>query len=534
MAAQILMGLAGGLGLFLFGMQIMASGMQKAAGDKLRKILEVLTSNRYMAVITGFVVTILVQSSSTTTVMIVGFANAGLMTLTQAVGTIMGANIGTTVTAQAISFDLAFIALPAIGLGAALNFFSKRRLKRYIGQAILGFGLLFLGMTTMSSALSPLRESPYFLNLIASFAQNPLLGLMVGALFTAAIQSSSAATGIIIALSLQDLLTFPSAMSLILGTNIGTCITALLASFGSSLSGKRAALAHISFNLMGSLLFLLIISPFSSLMMLTASTVPRQIANAHTIFNITNTLIMLPFFNAFVKLITKILPGEDGAISMGPKFLDKRMLKTPAVAIGSAQKEVLRMAALAREMVGGSMQAFVKEDHKLMAHVSQTEDILDSLEKEITTYLSELSVHSLTLEQSSTVTGYMHVLNDLERIGDHAETVSNMTDIKSGDRLPFSQAALDDLREMHRTVEGMLDKVIYAFEHDDFDAAREVIEEDDVVDNMEKSLRKKHIERINRKSCIPASGVIYLDVLSNFERIADHATNIAQVVLGEF
>ncbi|MDO9574140.1 MAG: PhoU domain-containing protein, partial [Candidatus Contubernalis sp.] len=236
----------------------------------------------------------------------------------------------------------------------------------------------------------------------------------------------------------------------------------------------------------------------------------------------------------FVKLITKILPGEDGAISMGPKFLDKRMLKTPAVAISSAQKEVLRMAALAREMVGGSMQAFIKEDHKLMAHVNQTEDILDSLEKEITTYLSELSVHSLTLEQSSTVAGYMHVLNDLERIGDHAETVSNMTDIKSGDRLPFSQEALDDLREMHRTVEGMLDKVIYAFEHDDFDAAREVIEEDDVVDNMEKNLRKKHIQRINKKSCIPASGVIYLDVLSNFERIADHATNIAQVVLGEF
>lgn len=534
MTWHIIMGLAGGLGLFLFGMQIMASGMQKAAGDKLRKILEVLTANRYVAVLTGILVTVLVQSSSTTTVMIVGFANAGLMNLSQAVGTIMGANIGTTITAQAVSFKLEIIALPAIGLGALLNFFSKRRLKRYIGQAILGFGLLFLGMTTMSTALSPLRESPYFLNMLASFSHNPLLGLLVGALFTAVIQSSSAATGVIIALSLQDLLTFPSAMSLILGTNIGTCITALLASMGTSLSARRAALAHITFNLMGSTLFLILLRPFSELMIQTASTVPRQIANAHTMFNIANTAIMIPFFKPFVKLITLILPGEESVVGLGPKFLDKRMLKTPAVAIGSAQKEVLRMASLAREMVKDALQAFIKEDHKLMAHVHQTEDILDSLEKEITIYLAEMAVHSLTMEQSNRVAGLMHAINDLERIGDHAQTIVNLADVKVGDRLRFSNAALEDLYHMHQTVDGMLEKVIIAFEKDDFEAARAVIEEDDVVDAMEKSLRKNHIERINYKRCLPVSGVVYLDILSNFERIADHATNIAQVVLGEF
>lgn len=534
MTWQVLMGLAGGLGLFLFGMQIMASGMQKAAGDKLRKILEVLTSNRYIAVLTGIIVTVLVQSSSTTTVMVVGFANAGLMTLTQGVGTILGANIGTTITAQAVSFKLEIVALPAIGLGALLNFFSKRRLQRYIGQAVLGFGLLFLGMTTMSTALNPLRESPYFISMLSSFGRNPLLGMLAGAAFTAAIQSSSAATGVIIALSLQDLVDFNSALSLVLGTNIGTCITTLLASLGTSLSARRAALAHILFNLLGSLLFLALIQPFSAIMVGTAKTVPRQIANAHTVFNIGSTLLLLPFFNPFVKLITRLLPGEEGAANLGTKFLDPRMLKTPAVAIGSAHKEVLRMAVLAREMVSEALQAFEKEDLKLVAQVHQKEDILDSLEKEITSYLAELSVHSLTMEQSSQVAGLMHALNDLERIGDHSQTIAYLAELKAGDRLSFSPRALGDLQCMHGKVDLMLQQAITAFEKDDHAEARLVIQGDDEVDNLEKKLRKEHIKRINKKLCLPSSGVVYLDILSNYERIADHATNIAQVVLGEF
>ncbi len=532
---EISMGLIGGLGLFLFGMQMMASGMQKAAGDKLRRILEVLTSNPFIAVLTGIAVTVLVQSSSTTTVMVVGFANAGLMNLSQAVGTIMGANIGTTITAQAVSFRLEVLALPAIGVGAAVNFFSRRRLKRYIGQAVLGFGLLFLGMTTMSTSLSPLRESPVFIDMLATFGQNPVLGILAGAIFTAALQSSSAATGVIIALSIQELLGFSSAMSLILGTNVGTCITALLASLGTSLAAKRAALAHIVFNMVGVILFLLIINPFSEIMMETAKTVPRQVANAHTVFNIGNTLIVFPFFKPFVRLISSIIPaGEEEAVDLGPKYLDKRMLKTPAVAIGSAHKEILRMANLSREMVKDSINAFVKEDHKLMVQVYQKEEILDSLEKEITIYLAELSLHSLTHEQSARVTGLMHAVNDLERIGDHSETIAHLAESKEGDNLPFSEEAINELRYMYDRVDWMLDRSIEAFEHNDYFAARSVVEEDDVIDNLEKTLRKHHIERINEKRCNPTSGVIYLDLLSNFERIADHSTNVAQVVLGVF
>ncbi|MBS4030337.1 MAG: Na/Pi cotransporter family protein [Clostridiales bacterium] len=526
--------LIGGLGLFLFGMQLMASGLQKAAGDRLRRILEILTNKPVIAVLTGIVVTVLVQSSSTTTVMVVGFANAGLMTLPQAVGTILGANIGTTVTAQIVSFKVSALVFPAIGLGAVLNFFGKRRTYKYVGQAILGFGILFLGMTTMSDGMKPLRELPYFMNLMASFGHNPLMGVLIGAVFTALVQSSSASTGLIIAMTLQDILILPAAIALILGTNVGTCITALIASVGTSLAAKRAAIAHIAFNVCGVIVAMILFRPFVNFVADTAATVTRQAANAHTIFNITSTLVVLPFFKYFVALVTRLVPGEDVTLEMGPKFLDKRILKTPAVAIGGVRQECLRMAGLAREMVQDSLQVFIKEDRKLMQYVEQKEELLDSLEKEITIYLAELAQHSLTIEQSQSVSGLMHAANDLERIGDHATNIVRMAEIKIEDRLPFSEKAAEELTEMFDRVDDMLAKAIEAFAKEDLSLAKEVIAQDDIVDRMERVLRKSHIARISEKVCFPASGVIYLDVLSNLERIADHATNFAQVVLGEF
>ena len=525
--------LLGGLGLFLFGMQLMASGMQKAAGDRLRKILEVLTSKPIVAVLTGIVVTVLVQSSSTTTVMVVGFVNAGLMTLHQAVGTILGANIGTTVTILLVSFKVNAIVFPAIGIGAALNFFGKRRTYKYIGQAILGFGLLFLGMTTMSDGMKPLRELPYFIDVMKSFGETPLLGVLIGTLFTAAIQSSSAASGVIVALTLQNLITLPAAVALILGSNIGTCITALLASIGASLSARRAAIAHLVFNVFGVFIAMILFRPFTEVVMETATNVTRQTANAHIMFNVGNTLLVLPFFKYFVSLITTLVPGEETVIDMGPKYLDKRILKTPAVAIGGVRQECLRMANLAREMVGESLQVFLREDRKLMQHVLQKEELVDSLEKEITTYLAELAQHSLTIEQSQIITGLMHTVNDLERIGDHAQNIIHLAEIKMEEGLRFTEKATEELQEMYSKVDDMLVKAIEAFKNEDEELANAVIEQDDVVDFMERTLRKSHIARINEKICFPPSGVIYLDVISNFERIADHATNFAQVVLGE-
>ena len=533
MVWNMLVQLIGGLGLFLFGMQLMASGMQKAAGDRLRRILEVLTTNPVIATFTGIVVTILVQSSSTTTVMVVGFANAGLMTLPQALGTILGANIGTTVTAQIVSFNIHALVFPAIGLGAVLNFFGQRRMYKYFGQAILGFGILFLGMTTMADAMSPLRELPIFMDMVVQFGNIPVFGILMGAVFTALVQSSSASTGLIIAMSMQNILSLPAALALILGTNIGTCITAIIASLGSSLSARRAAFGHIAFNVTGVFVVMLFFTPFTEFIASLGGSVTRQAANAHTIFNVVSTLLVLPFFKYFVKLTTYILPGDEVAMEMGPKYLDKRILKTPAVAIGGVRQECLRMARIAREMVGESLQVFIKKDRKLMQQVLQKEDLVDSLEKEIVIYLAELAQHSLTIEQSQTVSGLMHIVNDLERIGDHAQNIVTLAEIKMEDGLTFTEKANEELTCMHHKVDEMLSKVIEAFSTENLDLAREVVEQDDVVDDMERTLRKSHITRINEKRCFPPSGVIYLDVLSNFERIGDHATNFAQIVLGE-
>jgi phosphate:Na+ symporter len=526
----------GGLGLFLFGMQMMASGMQKAAGDRLRRVLEVLTNKPVIGVLTGLLVTLLVQSSSTTTVMVVGFANAGLMNLSQAISVIIGANIGTTVTAQIVSFKISVLALPAIGIGSLLNFFTKRRLHRYLGQAILGFGLLFLGMTTMSQGMRPLENLPAFHEILARFSATPLLGVLAGAVFTALIQSSSASTGVIIALALDGLIPITAAVPLVLGTNIGTCITAILASIGANTAARRSAAAHALFNILGVVLALIFLKPFLALVAETAAVgnVSRLVANSHTLFNVLNTVVFLIFFKPFTRLVCLIVPGLEEEIGVGPKYLDERILKTPAVAIGGAKQELLRMASIAREMTADAVQIFKINDLKKQKHLEQMEELLDSLEKELNVYLAALSQHSLTRNESIIISGFMSAANDLERVGDHASNILQLAEIKVEDKLPFSDQALEEIDLIYNKVHAMLGQAIKAFETEDKSLAREVVREDDAVDLMEKNLRKSHIDRINTKKCHPSAGVIFLDVLSNLERIADHATNIAQVVLEDF
>ncbi len=524
----------GGLGLFLFGIQIMASGMQKAAGDRFRRILEVLTNKPILGVMTGILVTFLVQSSSTASVMVVGFANAGLMNLSQSISVIIGANLGTTVTAQIISFNIGVIAFPAIGIGSLLNFFGRRRFQRYLGQTVLGFGLLFLGMTTMSNGMMPLRELDAFHDMLVQFSAYPILGILAGAVFTALIQSSSAATGVIIAMTLQDLIPFNAAVPLVLGTNVGTSITAILAGIGANVAARRAAVAHVLFNVIGVVIALILLLPFTNLMVETASTVPRQVANTHTAFNLFNTFVFIVFLKYFTRLVCYIIPGEDEKMDFGPKYLDARILKTPAVAIGGAKQELLRMAGIAREMLAESMEVFLKSDLKKIKHIIQMEELIDGLEKEINIYLAELSQHSMPREHSRLVGHLMSAANDLERIGDHAENIMQLGEMKTEERLPFSAAALEEIALFYEKVDGMLRKAIYAFESDDKEAALEVVAEDNEVDDQEKFLRKMHIDRINTKKCYPQAGVIYLDLISNLERIGDHANNIADLVLEEF
>ncbi len=531
---QIVFISVGGLGLFLFGIQMMATGMQNAAGDRLRRILEVLTTRPIIGVLTGVLITMLIQSSGATTVMVVGFANAGLITLSQAISVIIGANIGTTVTTQIIAFKIEDIAFPIIGLGALIIFFSRRRQYRYLGEAILGMGLLFLGISTMAAGLEPLKDLPAFHGLLAKFGTFPLLGVIGGALFTAALQSSSAFTGVIIALSMQGMITLSEAIPLILGSNIGTCVIAFIASAGTNVTARRAAMAHLYFNVIGVVLCLFILTPFTSLVLKTASTVTRQIANAHSIFNVFNSLFFILILPYFARFISYIVPGEEVSIGIGPNYLDKRMLPTPAAAIQGSKKELLRMAMIAREITGEAISAFVKNDLKKGVHIDQMEDLLDSLEEGINIYLAELSQNPLAEAQSKMVASFMSAANDLERIGDHATNIKQLAELKVEERLPFSEQALEELSMIYEKINVMLERAIQAFDTENKPLARMVIVEDDQVDLMEKVLRKAHIERINTKKCYPPSGVIYLDVLSNMERIADHATNIAQLVVEDF
>ncbi|MDD2282347.1 MAG: Na/Pi cotransporter family protein [Eubacteriales bacterium] len=534
MIVKMSMGVIGGLGLFILGMHMMSEGLHKVAGDKLRRFLELLTFNRFIAVLTGFVITAAIQSSSATTVMVVGFVNAGLMTLTQAVGTILGANIGTTVTGQIISFDIAGFALPAIAFGVVLYVFVNKRMYKNIGESILGFGILFLGISIMGDALDGIKEFPQVINLLGQFGQHPILGLLAGMLFTSLVQSSSATTAVVITLVGQGVLDLNGAMSLVLGSNIGTCITAMLASIGTGLNARRTAVAHLLFNVFGVLFFMLILKPYTIFIQGLSTAIPRQVAWGHTLFNVTNTLLFLPFLNQFVKLITKIVPGTEEIFETGPIYLDKNLLNSPSLALGATEREISRMADLSVEMFDNSMSMLLQTDINLIKNIHRNEEVVDELEQQITIYLADLAQHGLSEEQSRLLAGYMHAVNDIERIGDHSENISDLVREKIEDKYPFSESATEELKDMYAKVRNMTAKAIAAFRARNKTLAREILVDDNEIDRLEKKLRQRHVARINEGRCFPPSGVIFLDIIANFERIGDHATNIAQTVLGDY
>lgn len=532
-ASNIFLGVFGGLGLFIFGMKLMSEGLQRAAGDKLRRMIEFLTYNRYIAIITGIIVTVLVQSSSTTTVMVVGFANAGLMNLSQAIGTILGARIGTTATAQIIAFRITDAALPLIGVGVIMSFFLKRRVYRNIGQAVLGFGLLFFGLTVMGDRLGTLRENPAFVDFLANFGQFRLLGVLAGALFTAIIQSSSAATGVIIVLSSQGVLDLDSALALALGTCVGTTVTALLASIGTNLVARRVAVAHVIFNSLGAFIFIWFLSPIADLVRLTSAEIARQIAWGHTFFAVASTLIYLPFIPLFTRLISLIVPGEETEIKPGPQYLDRRLIRTPSMALSAVKKEIERMALLAGEMLDDAMAMLVKKDPDLLRIIERKEDIVDDLESEIAVYLSEVSQQSISSAQGRELANYYHAINDIERIGDHAHNIAQLFEEKIERNFPFSEQASGEIKRMYLKTREVNNKAVAAFQKKDLVLAREVIVDDNAIDRLEKHLRESHIKRVNEGLCFPPSGVIFLDVITNLERIGDHSVNLAQAILGE-
>jgi phosphate:Na+ symporter len=530
MTTRMVFELLGGLGLFIYGMNTMGAGLQKAAGDRLKRLLEILTTNRIMGLVFGAVITSLIQSSSATTVMVVGFVNAGLMNLMQAAGVIMGANIGTTVTAQLVAFKLTDIAPAVVAVGVSLLLFGTKRRYKQIGEILTGFGILFIGMNLMSVAMEPLKYSDLFTNIMTTFGRNRFLGMVAGFVVTGIIQSSSASIGLLQALAFNDLIGIDAALPIVLGMNIGTCVTALLSSIGTSINARRAAMIHLTIKVVGMFLFIGFTSPLGNAVEYLGGDTVRQIANAHTLYNIANTAILLPFAPLLVKTSKRLVPGqeeEEGVL----KYLDNRLLETPSIAVLQAVKEVARMGEVARDTLRYAIDGFVKEDEKLLNHCFQKEKMVNTLEKEITQFLVLLSNSSLSAAENDLVTGLFHTVNDIERIGDHAENIAELGQSKIDNGLVFSEIGIRDLTTMSDYVYSMVGDVIAALQSRDYALARNVREREDEVDRMEREYREGHIGRLNNYQCVPGSGVVFLDVISNLERIADHCSNIAMSIL---
>ncbi len=531
MSLDSLFTMFGGLGLFIYGMRIMGEGLEGAAGDRLKSLLELLTRNRFLGVIVGALVTAIIQSSSATTVMVVGLVNAGIMDLSQAIGVIMGANIGTTVTAQLIAFKLTKLALPAIGLGTIIVIFGRNKIQRYIGQVVLGFGLLFFGMQTMETALKPLAKLPEFVNFMTSFSKTPILGVIAGFLTTGLVQSSSATIGILQALASQGIVNMSIALPILFGDNIGTCVTALLSSIGTNITARRAAVFHLTFNVVGTLVFLLILPVVEMAVSLTSADPVRQIANAHTLFNVTNTIMQLPFTFLLVKLVTTLIPGKPVIIERGLKYIDDRLLETPSIAFTQVKKEIARMGNLALETVKDSIDIFVDYSEQKDKMAKEKEAVINELAREITRYLALLSRVSLSDDEYNSITDLVSTVTDIERVGDHAMNILELAEYRNDHRLPFSNIAIDELLEMSSKVQETFDLAVHAFLHWDKSSAQNIVKNEEEIDMMEKQLRLNHIKRLNEGSCDPSSGVIFLDLLANLERVGDHSFNIASYVL---
>ena len=549
MTNNIFFGVVGGLGLFLFGMKIMSEGLQKIAGRSMRKILEMLTKTTIAGVAVGAVVTAIIQSSSATSVMLIGFVQAGLISLKQSIGVVYGANIGTTITAQIIAFKIQKYALPAIGLGVFLYFFVPRRNVKYLGQIILGFGMLFFGLAVMTNVFGPLKASPEFRQLFVTFGKNPLLAVLTGMVLTMMVQSSSATVGITMTLAGVGLIDFVTAFAIVLGDNIGTTITAQLAALNANITAKRTAMVHTLFNLFGAaymllllnvhiqgrpifLYFIDLITPGNAF---AGENIQRAVANSHSIFNIFNCVIFIPLAGFMAFVVTKIIRGEVEVIKPEATHLDERMIVSPEIAIGQAKKEIVHMGQYAQDELKFSIESLFartgRERTELFEKIRQREEAVNHLEREISIFLIKVDQRPLTEEQAKTTAAYLHLMHDIERVGDIAENIMDLVVLKEDERVQFSEMAKGEVKELSKQVEEAFALTISAFGKGDKGIAEQALEMEGKINITEQTFRDNHIKRLGRGECDPRAGVIFLDVLSNLERAGDHANNIAVKVL---
>jgi len=533
---SILFEFIGGLGIFLLGIKYMGDGLQKFAGDRLRDILDRFTSNPFLGVLAGMIVTVLIQSSSGTTVLTVALVNAGFMTLRQAIGVIMGANIGTTVTAFIIGINIGEYSLPIIALGSFMLFFFKNQKVNVIGQAIFGFGSLFFGLKLMSGGMAPLRSMDFFHDLTVNMSDNPILGVAIGTVFTMIVQSSSATIGILQGLYAEGAVTLEAALPVLFGDNIGTTITAVIAALGVSVAARRAAFTHVIFNLVGSVLFLILLNFFVAYVSFLQDAFhlnpEMTLAFAHGSFNIANTIIQFPFIGALAWIVTKIIPGEDVTVEYKPKHLDPLFIQqSPTVALAQAKAEIIRMGEYSVRGLEETSLYVMTQQEKHAEMAMQIEGALNNLDREITEYLVSTSSRTLSEAESAKHTALMDTVRDIERIGDHFENVIELMEYKISNKINLTEHAREDLHEMFDLTILTIKQAVKALDLMDREEALVVMQKEDQIDKMERSFRKKHIIRMNEGLCTGSAGIVFVDIISNLERIGDHAVNIAEEVL---
>ena len=535
---EMLFQFLGGLGIFLFAIKYMGDGLQKAAGDRLRSLLDKYTTNPFMGVVIGIVVTVLIQSSSATTVIIVGLVSAGFMTLKQAIGVIMGANIGTTITAFIIGFDIGGNALPIMAIGAFLLFFFKNNKIQHIGEVIFGLGGLFLGLNFMSEGMKPLSEVATFFDLALFISNTPIYGVIAGTVLTVIVQSSSATVAVLQGLYAENLISLEGSLPILFGDNIGTTVTAVLASLGASVAAKRAAATHVLFNVIGTIIFLIFLTPFTIYVEWISNAFDlehkMQIAFAHGTFNITNTIIQLPLIGAWALLVTKMIPGEDVSLKYKPKHLDVHFIEqSPTIAIGQAKEEILRMGALSIQGLQ-TTYSYLMTNNKKDAEIGyRLEDALNNLDKKITDYLIQISSEPLSKQDSTRHNSLLDTVRDVERIGDHFENIIELIEYREVNQLILTEEALKDVSDMFKLTISTVTNALESFDTSNSELAKKVSEQENMIDKMERRFRKNHIVRVNEGLCSAQVGILFVDILSNLERIGDHASNIAEGVLGK-
>ena len=528
----------GGLGLFLYSIKTMGDGLQQAAGDRLRYYIDKYTSNPFFGILVGIGMTALIQSSSGVTVITVGLVSAGLLTLRQAIGIVMGANIGTTVTSFIIGFKLGDYALPMLFIGAVCLFFTKNRSINNIGRILFGVGGIFFALNLMSGAMEPLKDLQVFKDYMVELSKNPILGVLVGTGLTLLIQASSATIGILQNLYASHLIDLQGALPVLFGDNIGTTITAIIASLGANIAAKRVAAAHVAFNVIGTVICIIFLVPFTSLIQWFESFLnlapEMTIAFAHGTFNITNTIIQFPFIGALAFLVTKLIPGEDEVVKYEPLYLDEQLIKqAPSIALGNAKKELLHLGNYAAKAFDLSYDYIINSNEKVAEKGHKTEEAINTIDEQLTHYLISLSGEALSQKESEVLTNILDSSRDLERIGDHAEALINLNDYLQRKNVQFSEAALEELAEIYLKTSEFVKDALESVENNDLEKAQALIERHKDINKMERVLRKTHIKRLNNGECSTQAGVNFIDIISHYTRVSDHAMNLAEKVLAE-